>query len=301
MGMSPERLAQVDRRLRTSADAVTSILVARHGRIVYERYYRGLRPDQPVPVLSITKSFVSALVGIALGEGRLGSVDERLGQLLPVELGPGIDPRARRVTLRDLLTMTSGYCCGPAVEPPDHLQALVYRPFVSEPGTRFRYDNGDANLVAAILGQAVGRSAAEYARSRLFEPLGMGPTEWESDREGNSRGAEGLRIRPRDLLSFGQLYLEEGRWRGRQIVPASWIGSSTRAHVRLGADIGYGFYWWVVRQGRLRAFEALGYGGQEVAVFPALDLVLVITAGGEDWEARARLTRLVLRAVIPSR
>ena len=262
---------------------VTSLLVARHGRLVVERYY-GIQAADRVPVFSITKSVVSTLVGIALAEGRLRSVDERLAELLP-----GAD---RRITLRHLLSMTAGY--GRALNyGPTDASALANRPLVSPPGTTFRYDSGSSDLLAAVLARVTGMTAAEYAQRRLFGPLGIRDVRWPG-----SHGGSGLVLRPRDLLAFGQLYLDGGTWKGKRIVPASWVRTSTSAHIAVppgqGLTSSYGYDWWVeTRRGRF--FEAHGYLGQVLAVFPRLDEVVLVTSSG------AGTTDVVRRVVAATR
>jgi CubicO group peptidase (beta-lactamase class C family) len=188
---------------------VTSVLVAKHGRVVRASYYGGLKATDRVPVFSITKSVVSALVGIAVAEGRLDGVDQRVADLVP-----GADPRIR---IRHLLSMTAGY--GRQLNFGDtDASSLAARPLVNRPGTTFNYDSGSSDLLAAILARVTGRSVADYARRRLFGPMGIRDVRWPG-----SHGGSGLLLRPRELLAFGQLYLDQGR----RIVPAPWVRTST--------------------------------------------------------------------------
>jgi CubicO group peptidase (beta-lactamase class C family) len=261
---------------------VTSLLVARHGRLVVERYY-GIQAADRIPVFSITKTVVSALVGIALEEGRLRSVDERLAEIVR-----GADPR---ITLRHLLSMSAGY--GRALNyGPTDASTLAGRPLVSEPGTTFRYDSGSSDLLAAVLARVTGMRAAEYAQQRLFGPLGIRDERWPG-----SHGGSGIVLRPRDLLAFGQLYLDGGMWNGRLIVPASWVRTSTRVHIAVqpgqGVTSGYGYDWWVETHGR-HFFAAHGYLGQILAIFPKLDEVVLVTSSGEGFGTSDVVRRIVL-------
>jgi CubicO group peptidase (beta-lactamase class C family) len=296
-GLDRAALARIDRRIAGTFSGVDSFLVARHGRLVYERYYRGVERDDLLSIESITKPVVSALIGIALGEGKLRRIDERLEEIFPEAFGPRIDPRARRLTLRHLLTMTGGFCCHVVIAPADPVHELIARPIYAEPGTVFRYDNALSDLLSALLTRAVEMPAARYAETRLFGPLGMAEPIWGSDDAGNSSGDGGLRLRPRDLLAFGQLYLGGGRWRGRQLVPAAWVRASTRAQVRITPRLGFGFDWWIPR-GPPPSFAGYGSGGQEVVVFPSLDLVLVVTSTAEDPRVRQTIAKLVTEAVM---
>jgi CubicO group peptidase (beta-lactamase class C family) len=241
-------------------------------RLVREDYYGGLKASDRVPVFSVTKSVTSALVGIALAERRLRSVDQRLADFFP-----GAD---RRIRLRHLLSMTSGY--GRQLNFGDtDAAALAARPLVNPPGTAFNYDSGSSDLLAAIVERATGMSLADYARTRLFAPMGIRDVRWPG-----SRGGSGLLLRPRDLLWFGQLYLADGAWKSRQLVPARWVQTSTRSHVRIargrGITDGYGYQWWV-QTGLTSFYAAHGYLGQALVVLPRLDEVILVTSSGEDF------------------
>jgi CubicO group peptidase (beta-lactamase class C family) len=277
-GFAPAKLRAADRRFRATP-ALASVLVSRHGRLVFERYYRGARRSEDANVFSVTKSVVSALVGIALREGKLRSLDQRLVDFFPGELAAGTDPRVRTITLRDLLTMTSGYREPLIAASDDWVRTLLNRPLSSDPGTAFSYDDGSAHLAGAALAQATGETLQAYAQRKLFGPLGIHPARWSTDGQGHSLGSTGLFLRPRDLLRLGELYLEDGRWHGRQVVPASWVRESTRTHVRIPHGYAYGYFWWV-DTGPHSGFLALGYAGQTIAVFPKLGLVVTTTGGG---------------------
>jgi CubicO group peptidase (beta-lactamase class C family) len=246
-----------------SLRGITSVLVERHGKIVQEHYYGGTVASDRLPVFSITKSVTSALVGIAIADGRL-KLDERL-------------PWRKQVTLRQLLSMTAGYA--PSFEF-QHIdaQTLASRALVNRPGT-FSYDSGSYDLLADMLQRATGMPIASYARQRLFGPLGIDGARWPG-----GRGASGLLLRPRDLLAFGELYLRHGRG----IVPAGWVRTSTALHTRIGRGLGYGYGWWI----RPRSYAGYGYLDQIVAVYPKRDEVVVVTASREDAKARALVRRI---------
>jgi CubicO group peptidase (beta-lactamase class C family) len=280
--------AGIDPHVLDAADlkGVTSVLVARHGRLVFERYF-GIKPTDRVPVFSITKSVVSALVGIALADGRLRSMNERLAEIVP-----GADPRIR---LRHLLSMSAGYGRQLNYGPTD-APTLANRPLVSAPGTTFRYDSGSSDLLAAVVARVTGMPAAEYARRRLFKPLGVNDLAWPG-----SHGGSGIVMHPRDLLAFGQLYLDGGTWHGKRIVPSSWVRTSTSPHIAVppvqGVTNAYGYDWWIETGGR-PFFAAHGYLGQVLAVFPSLDEVVVITSSGES-PGTSEVVRRVVDATRP--
>jgi CubicO group peptidase (beta-lactamase class C family) len=264
---------------------ITSVLVAKHGRVLRESYYDGVKATDRLPMFSVTKSVVSALVGIALAERRLRSVDERL-----VDFFPGAD---RRIRLRHLLSMTAGY--GRQLNFGDTDGAtLAERPLVNVPGVTFNYDSGSSDLLAANLTHVTHMSVAEYAQRRLFTPMRIRDVRWPG-----AHGGSGLLLRPRELLRFGQLYLDDGAWNGRQIVPAGWVRTSTRSHVRVapqrGPIGGYGYDWWV-DSGRTPFFAAHGYLGQVLVVFPRLDEVVVVTSQHEDFGGTLSLALRIARA-----
>ena len=269
-GLDPGLSSKIDRAVRSEHRGVTSVLVARHGALVIERYY-GIRPGDRWPVFSVTKTVVSALVGIALAEGWLRTVDESVSEVIP--------QADRRIRIRDLLSMTAGYGRELNFGPTD-ATALAGRPLVNPPGQTFLYDSGSFDLLAEILFRITGTTAADYARRRLFGPMGVRGIRWPG-----SHGGSGLLLRPRELLAFGQMYLDGGWWKGRRVVPAAWVRTSTRAHVTVPSDQGvaggYGYGWWVEAH-RPRYFAAHGYLGQVLAVFPGLDEVIVVTADGSD-------------------
>jgi CubicO group peptidase (beta-lactamase class C family) len=242
---------------------ITSVLVARHGKIVEERYYGGTHSTDRVPVFSITKSVTSALVGIAIADGEL-----QLGDRLPWR---------RQITVRRLLSMTAGYA--PSFEF-QHIdaQTLAARALVNAPGT-FSYDSGSYDLLADMLERATGVPIARYAQRRLFGPMGIRNVQWPG-----GRGASGLLLRPRELLAFGELYLH----RGNGIVPAGWVRTSTRLKTPIRRGLGYGYGWWI----HPHSYAGYGYLGQIVAVYPARDEVVVVTASREDASARALVRRI---------
>jgi CubicO group peptidase (beta-lactamase class C family) len=234
-----------------SASGTTSVLVMKHGRIVQEKYY-GVKPTERLPVFSITKSVTSALIGIALARGDLRGIDEPL-------------PWRNDVTLQQLLSMTAGYGRSLSFASSDP-KTLASRARPISPGT-FTYDSGSFDLAGDLLERATGMSLADYARRYLFGPMGIHDVRWPG-----GRGSSGLLLRPRELLAFGELYLEGGK----HIVPASWVRDSTRAHVSVdrGPGDGYGYGWWI----RPRSYAAHGYLGQVLTILPNLDEVKLVTS-----------------------
>jgi CubicO group peptidase (beta-lactamase class C family) len=295
-GVDPAKLSAAVRRVQSEDGAVLALLVARHGRLVLERYFHGYDRNYPFDVYSVTKSVTSAIAGSVLA----GRLDARLPELLPAYL----PPRARKVTLRQLLTMTAGFP-GDADprnnvgDPPNLVRALLRRPIVHTPGSRFAYDTASAHLVSAAISHVASTSEGRLTQKRLFDPLGIHLLDyWPKDGQGVTYGGTGLSLTARQAAKLGQLYLDGGRWHGRQLVPRAWVEESTRAHVSLGHGQGYGYFWWTDDRRGLHSFEALGFGGQMVAVVPKLDLVVVVISdpAGE----RANLGRLLFDRIVPA-
>jgi len=294
-GLDPERLARGVAHL-SEQTGVRSLLVARHGTIVAETSYGGSgRNGKPHNVKSASKSLLSALVGIAIDRGAISGPDATLGELLP-SYARELPPEKARITLGDLLTMrsglrsTSGEQYGAWVANGDWVAAALRQPVVSPPGEVFSYSTGNTHLVSAILTEACGKSTRELASEWLLEPIGARIAAWERAPEGYYLGGNNLSITPRDLARLGQLYLQKGRWQGRQVVPAAWVAESTRAHAegwpeRYGP---YGYFWWVLASDRWESFAAIGYGGQLLVVVPELEMVVVMTSTlvskGETWD-----------------
>lgn len=311
-GVDATLLQRGDAFVRRQLPTVTSLLVVRHGRLVFERYY-GSSQRTLGDVQSVTKSVVSALVGIALARGDLHGVDQELADFLPARDLVGVDPRIREITIEDLLTMRAGFE-GDAVTGFDYTstadwpRALVARRLAWDPGTHFAYDSGTVHLLSAVLTKATGMRASAYARRYLFGPIRLGTVTWPSDPSGISLGGWGLELTARQMAKLGYLYLHGGRWGGRQVVPASWVTRSTTKRVATGlvgggwgypAASGYGYLWWRYPRAVPAGFMAVGRGGQFVLVWPKLDLIVVTTARVQDgdWDLRSLLERFVLRAV----
>jgi CubicO group peptidase (beta-lactamase class C family) len=282
----------LDAKLRAE-HGVLSVLIECDGKLLFERYYRGDAREARLDVFSITKSVVSTLLGIATSRGEIRSLDARLGEFLPRYVQRARDRRVRLITLRELLTMTSGYRDVAAARSDDWIRTQVDRPLAADPGRSWSYDNGSFHLLSVVLAKATGRSTSDYAQRVLFAPLGIARPTWATDGQGHNLGNSGIRLSSRDLLRIGELYLHDGRWRGRQLVPAAYVHAATRPFTKLGHGYGYGYGWWSIS--RPAGFAALGYGGQEIAVFPKRRLVVVLT--GAESRREHVLADLVLPAL----
>jgi CubicO group peptidase (beta-lactamase class C family) len=262
---------------------VHGVLVVRHGTIIYEEYFGDFTADSRDNVRSVTKSVTSALVGIALANGDLPSLDVTFADYFPEYFADGANADKRDITLRNLLMMRSSLKWGEAnwqVIPLwesdlDQMQRIINLPLENTPGEAWNYSTADTHLIGGILTRATGMSLLDYANAHLFEPIGITGAEWDTDSEGYNVGGATLSLTPREMATFGYLYLNNGAWDGEQIVPADWVELTTTAQ---DETIDYGYLWWRGEReffGGYPAFAALGYGGDMIFVYPELDLVIV--------------------------
>lgn len=313
VGLSRQDLDAIQRELlrEDRYRGALSFLVVKDGRLVWEAYLRG-RADQrrPAPVMSVTKSVTSLLVGVARDRGDVVSLDLTLAELFPDKM-PGLDQRKRAITLDNLLTMRSGldvdnndfYSDMLADEPGDRLRYMLDKPLYAEPGTKYYYRDIDPQIVSDGLTRFAGMTELDFARETLFPALDIRDYFWEAWPDGITIGSLGLLLLPRDLAKLGQMALDGGVWKGERVVSDGWLSLSTAAHVPTekrdpdGGIISYGYYWWVVPD---VGFAALGAGGQIVLVVPARHMVLVQTAypyasvGDDDLAPFLALVRALL-------
>jgi CubicO group peptidase (beta-lactamase class C family) len=286
-GMDSARLADMVDRIQQEKMALNSLLIVRNGYLVTELYAYPYSAGQVHFIASVTKSVMSALVGIAIAQGSIKDVHQTLFSLLPAKGAANLDAQKQAITLEDLLTMTSGLDCHENPAPgeafmqasPDWVQFMLDLPMAAQPGTTFNYCTAAVELVSAIVQQATGMSAREFANQNLFAPLGIGPVseaQWTPDPQGVTMGGYGLALTPRDMAKLGYLYLEQGQWDGETVVPADWVATSTASHSNLGNPKEYGYLWWADPEGKWVA--ALGMAGQHIFVYPAENLVVVFTS-----------------------
>lgn len=309
--MNTDDLAQFDSDIEAYAAVsrpfLNSVLVLHHGRGISEHYWRGFSATSHQPIFSVTKSVVSALVGLALADGKLTLCDT-LEQWFPeAEFAPR--SYAPSVTVQHLLTMTAGFQkLNGRIAAADSIPVLLKRESAYMPGEQFQYSNEDVDLLVAVLERAIGESAIEYAYRRLFTPLGIWcdiPKSsrkrlWKVDRQGRAKGGHGLHLTTQELARFGQLYLQAGKWQGEQLLPTDFVAASTTAQVAGSYPefVKYGYLWWVTsdNEGR-RTFFASGAGGQYVYVHPAMDMVTVITSTLKNADGRPRRVMVVKMAM----
>jgi CubicO group peptidase (beta-lactamase class C family) len=287
-GMSSERLVRLV-EFGASND-IDSMLVTRHGRIVLEASYAPFRTGLRHRFYSATKSVTSTLVGMALADGLLDGTDHKVVDFFADRTIANLDDAKKAMTVQHLLDMTSGLAWQEGVNggaesysamarSPNWQQFILDRPMTTPPGSRFYYSTGNSHLLSAILGKVTGRSTLDYARERLFGPLGIADVLWRTDPQGVPIGGNDLYLQPRDMAKIGYLWLRGGLWEGKQILPAAWIEGVRSADVDMheswSADIRYGRQFWVIP--RRDTFMAVGFHRQLVVVRPGLDIVAVAT------------------------
>ena len=292
---------------------IHSVLIEWHGKLVYEHYWPGKDellghslgnaihgPDIVHDMRSVTKSFVGACIGIAIAQGKIKGVDVPVFTFFP-EYARQDTGMKRSLTLRHLLTMSSGlewdetrpYTDSLNSEiamdkSPDPIGYVLSRPMAHAPGTVWRYNGGTTEVLAAIIKKVSGKPIDEFAREYLFQPLGIDKWFWIKNPASHMpSAAAGLRLRSRDLLKFGMLYADEGRWAGKQVIPAAWVDSSLQAHISRGGLAGpggYGYQFWTfpitLKDGSMQIVPAgVGNGDQRVFIDRKHELVVVVTAG----------------------
>jgi CubicO group peptidase (beta-lactamase class C family) len=291
-----------------------SLLVARRGKLAFERYFGGANPATLHDVRSVTKSVVSALVGIAAAEGTLPNLDASIGDYLDREYD--LDAADRAVTIRHLLMMTSGFQWNEnggsdynawILSGGDHVQYLLDRAHTATPGSRWTYNSAAVHALGVILERATGMSLAAFAEDRLFRPAGIVGARWESLGSGRVNGGSGIDMRGQDLLRLGQLFLQLGASGERALVPEIWVRGSTASssalHTTLGplTNVSYGYLWWTADGGAGDAYFAWGYGGQFIYIVPSLELVAVATTEWRELSAEGgprALEETVMRVIV---
>jgi CubicO group peptidase (beta-lactamase class C family) len=269
--MDSARLAQAFSFIKDQGLNLHSLLVIRNGHLVVEAYFSSYHANTRHVLYSCTKSFIATLVGIAMDQGSLTSVDQPVLDFFPDQDFANPGPHKSALTLEHLLTMTSGLKWTendiyPLYSNRDWIHFMLDRPLETAPGDQFNYCSGCSHLLAAILQQATGTQLLDFARANLFAPLGITDLVWETDPAGLPIGGWGLEMTPRDMAKLGYLYLNDGAWDGKQIVSASWVQRAVAKHITTGGDLDYGYQWWVDPAGR--AYAALGLNGQTIFAVP---------------------------------
>lgn len=318
---NPEDCA-VDRQTLDKADAsitqryprMRSFLLVRHGKLIYERYYGGHTPASLNDLRSATKSVMSLLTGIAVSRGELPPLDTPVASLLSKYVPLHASPLLERITLRHLLTMTSGFVWQTGKKLGEPLIRRFHRsrnwasfalslPIEEANIGNFQYRSTDSHLLSVILSECTGLDGYSYAKRHLFRPLDIRHTAWSSSPEGHTMGHVGLYLTSRDMAKFGVCCLNDGRWNRQRVIPSAWIMEAHAPQVKGYAAFGdYGFQWWTGQISGFRFALAHGHGGQQIYVLPELDTIVVFTADSKvsRWKnPRMLLERYILKALMP--
>lgn len=270
-----------------SIDAMHSFMLVRHGHVVAEGWWAPYDAEAPHSLYSLSKSFTSTAVGLAVAEGKL-SVDDEVLKFFPDDAPAAPSDKLKSMRISDLLRMSTGHQDEPQVMRSEHwAKAFLAQPVPHKPGTHFLYNTSATYMLSAIVQKATGEPVLEYLRPRLFEPLGIENPTWGTSPQGVTLGGYGLSVRTEDIARFGQLYLQKGKWRGKQLVPEAWVEAATARQTSNGSnpksdwDQGYGYQFWRSRHG---AYRGDGAFGQYCIVLPEQDAVIAITSGVKDMQ-----------------
>jgi CubicO group peptidase (beta-lactamase class C family) len=278
---------------------IYGLLVIKNGYLIAEGYFNEGAVDQATRLQSVTKSFTSALVGIALEQGCLPGVDQKMIAFFPEAAGQMGDPRKQQITVQHLLQMRAGYpweetdpALWEGLLTGHNLPLIEEFSLIADPGSEFNYSNLSSNLLGIIVGRACGTDLKSYAQEYLFSPIGAAVGDWGRDRDGHYIGCAELYLTARDAAKFGLLYLNNGEFDGHQVVSASWVRESLQsysddawvAHAKLDRvgryfrDLGYGYQWWSATVGDHHFNFAWGHGGQLIVLLDELDMIVVVTS-----------------------
>lgn len=294
-------------------EGTLSLIACREGTIVAEEYtnYNSYGADSIKNIMSVTKTFTGVLVGLAIDKGYIQSVNDPISKYLTgIVTFP--DNIKANITIDQLLKMSFGHSWNGTsfsslfgecfFESEDNLQFIIDLPLVATPGSVFNYSDGASHLLSAIITEATGTSTLDFAVENLFNPLGITEYEWSTDDRGYHLGAAYLRIKPRDMVRFGNMILNNGKYDGKQIVPERWINEMTTTKISTNNDVPYGpeygYQVWLGTETGHRYYMAMGWGGQFIIIVPDQQLVITATCwtsnltdqqAGEHWMSIVRL------------
>lgn len=269
-------------------DSLHSVMLVRHGHVVAEGWWTPYAAETPHMLFSLSKSFTATAVGLAVAEGKL-SLDDPVLKFFPDDAPEKPSANLKAMRISDLLRMNTGHQTEPGRKPTETwAKTFLTHPVPFKPGTHFLYNTPATYMASAAVQKATGQTVLDYLKPRLFDPLGISKPTWEVSPQGISTGGYGLSVRTEDIAKFGQLYLQKGKWAGKQLVPAAFVEAATARQTSNGSsptsdwDQGYGYQFWRCRHG---AYRGDGAFGQYCVVLPDQDAVIAITAGVRDMQA----------------
>lgn len=294
-GFDSAKLAEALLTIREQDIDIHSLLAIRDGEVMVDAHFYPYDGNTVHELASVTKSIMTTLIGIAADQGKL-KLDQPMVSYFPNYTIANLDTLKERITVRHIASMSSGLNCTQEgdeatlremKDSPDWIKFTLDRKVIWEPGTRFVYCSPGMHLLSAILQQATGMTALDFARQNLFEPLGIHDVMWLTDPQGYNIGSEGIYLHPYDMAKIGYLWLNKGQWEGRQIVSQEWVDNSVKAQFETGEEEGdddYGYGWWVQTDDEPKSYSASGRGGQRIIVVPAWNLIIATTGGGFSFE-----------------
>ena len=300
-GISSAAILEFIEAANEKIDTMNSFMLVRHGHVVAEGWWAPYDAKSPHILFSLSKSFTSTAVGLAIADGKLALDDEVL-KFFPEDAPSEPSANLKAMRVRDLLCMSAGHQAEVSLFDIKETwtKAFLNHPVPHKPGTHFLYNTPATYMLSAILQKVTGITLLDYLRPRLFEPLGIENPQWDTSPQGISLGGYGLSVRTEDIARFGQLYLQKGVWMGKRLVPSAWIDAATTRQTSTGSnptsdwEQGYGYQFWRSRHGLYRGDGAFG---QFCIVMPEQDAVVAITSGGRDMQA---VMNLVWEKLLPA-
>ncbi|MBK8037959.1 MAG: serine hydrolase [Verrucomicrobiaceae bacterium] len=273
-----------------------SFMLVRHGHVIAEAWWKPESAEKPHVMWSLSKSFTSTAIGLAVAEGKL-TLDDPVLNFFPNEAPAEASENLKAMRVRDLLSMSGGHEVEPkfGFDTGPSVKGFLAHPVTHKPGTFFRYNTPGSYMLSAIITKTTGQTVLDYLKPRLFEPLGIESPMWDASAEGHSLGGYGLHIRTEDIAKFGQLYLQRGKWNGQQVLSEKWVDEATSKHVDNSKapsgktsdwQQGYGFQFWRCQH---NCFRGDGRDGQICLVIPEHDAVIAITAQTGQMQAELDL------------
>lgn len=287
-GVSSSAIQSFVEQADRTIDSLHGVMLVRHGKVVAEGWWAPYDAETKHQLFSLSKSFTSTAVGLAVDEGKL-SIDDPVLKFFPDDAPAEPSENLKAMRVSDLLRMSTGHQEEPK-RPDDQVWTKVFlnQPVPFKPGTHFLYNTSGSYMLSAIVQKATGEKVLDYLKPRLFDPLGIDDPEWGESPQGVSLGGYGLSLRTEDIAKFGHLYLRKGMWRGERVLPEAWVEAATSLQTSNGSnpqsdwDQGYGYQFWRCRHG---AYRGDGAFGQYCVVMPKQDAVLAITGGLGDMRA----------------
>ena len=268
-----------------------SFMIIRHGKVIAEGWWDPFGPDLKHTLYSASKSFTATAVGLAIDEGKL-NLDDKLISIFPESVPDSISQNLANLKIRDMLSMSTGQRREADISTEDWIKSYLETPVELEPGTRYRYSSLASFMLSATVQKVTGEKVIDYLTPRLFEPLGIEGYDWETNPQGINTGGWGLRVKTEDLAKFGLLYLQKGKWNGKQILSENWVNEATSVKIQQRPNMtqeerddaddsvqGYGYQFWRAKN---NSYQVNGYAGQFVLIVPDKDMVVVFTAESRD-------------------